>query len=213
MYYVEDILMKQQNTRRLQQVAAASPSMTESAEERVRRLYAHQGGPLIGWLWDEARRRGIELQEMAAQLGVTYGYVHQLHAGVRRTNSISHEFAAACGEFLGVPTVTVLLLAGSLTMSDFAVRVKSEEEVVERALRQMLDDSHIRSALPEDVLGLPFEAKRALTLMYAEATDRDVFGVQGLPNVVRWLQRAALEHDENEAAVIRGHRDVLERDE
>lgn len=205
--------MKQHNTQRLEQVPAGTPPTTESAEERVRRLYAHQGGPLIGWLWDEARRRGIDLQEMAAQLGVTYGYLHQLRAGVRRTNCISHDFAQACGEFLGVPTVTVLLLAGYLTMSDFAVRVKSEEEVVERALRQMLDDSHIRSALPVDVLGLPFEAKRALTLMYAEVTSRDVFDVQGLPNVVRWLQRAALEHDENEAAAVRGHRDVLDRDE
>jgi transcriptional regulator with XRE-family HTH domain len=205
--------MKRENAQLVPHASAVNPSMTESAEDRVRRLYAHQGGPLIGWLWDEARRRGIELQEMAAQLGVTYGYVHQLRAGVRRTSSISHDFATACGEFLGVPTVTVLLLAGYLTMSDFAVRVKSEEEVVERALRLMLDDSHIRSALPEDVLGLPFEAKRALTLMYAEATGRDVFGVQGLPNVVRWLQRAALEHDENEAAVVRGHRDVLDRDE
>ena len=205
--------MKQQNAQRVQFAPAENPDTTESAEDRVRRLYAHQGGPLIGWLWDEARRRGIELQQMAAELGVTYGYVHQLKSGVRQTNSISHNFATACGEFLGIPTVTVLLLAGYLTMSDFAVRVKSEEEVVERALRQMLDDSHIRSALPEDVLGLPFEAKRALTLMYAEVTGRDVFDVQGLPNVVRWLQRAALAHDENEAAVIRGHRDVLVRDE
>lgn len=200
-----------QKTQPLQKVPAVNQQEPESAEERVKRLYAHQGGPLIGWLWDESRRRGIELQQMAAELGVTYGYVHQLKSGVRSTSSISHDFATACGDFLGIPTVTVLLLAGYLTMSDFAVRVQSEEEVVERALRQMLDDSHIRSALPEDVLGLSFEAKRALTMMYSEVTGRDVFCTQGLPNVIRWLQRAAVEHNENEGDVSRGHRPVLAR--
>lgn len=205
--------MKRENAQLVPQGSTVNPSTTESAEDRVTRLYAHQGGPLIGWLWDEARRRGIELQQMAAELGVTYGYIHQLRTGIRRTSSISHDFAAACGGFLGVPTVVVLLLAGYLTMSDFAVRALSEEEAVERALREMLDDSHVRSSLPEDVSALPVAAKRALVMMYAEVTGRDMFGVRELPNMVRWLQRAAVLHDEAEGAVVRGHRDVLDRDE
>jgi transcriptional regulator with XRE-family HTH domain len=140
--------MKRENAQLVPQASAVNSSTTESADDRVSRLYAHQGGPLIGWLWDEARRRGIELQQMAAELGVTYGYLHQLRSGVRRTSSISHDFAASCGEFLRVPTVVVLLLAGYLTMSDFCVRALSEEEVVEKAVREMLEDDHVRSSLP-----------------------------------------------------------------
>lgn len=205
--------MKNMNAQSVAQVSPVPPNTNESAEERVRRLYAHQGGPLIGWLLDEARRRGLELQQMAAELGVTYGYIHQLRTGIRRTDSVSKAFASAAAAFLGVPTVTVLLLAGFLTMRDFAVLALSEEELVERAVRQMLDDSHVRSFLPVDVSSLSLEAKRALVAMYAEVTGTDMFEWRELPNMLRWLQRAALVHDENEACALRGHRDVLHREE
>lgn len=205
--------MKNMNAQSAAQVSPVQPNTNDSAEGRVRRLYAHQGGPLIGWLLDEARRRGIELQQMAAELGVTYGYIHQLRTGIRRTSSISHDFASACGAFLGVPTVVVLLLAGFLTMRDFAVRALSEEELVDKAVRQMLDDSHVRSFLPVDAASLPLEAKRALVAMYSEVTGADMFEWRELPNMLRWLQRAALVHDENEGCAVRGHRDVLDRDD
>ena len=104
--------------------------------------------------------------------------------------------------------MVVLLLAGYLTMSDFAVRAESDEEMVDRALRRMMDDSHVRSALPVDVWALPLEAKRALVLLYAESAGHDLFGLRGLSGIVRWLQRAAEQHDENEGAAVRGHRDV-----
>lgn len=194
------------------QDSTATPITNETRDERVRRLYSHQGGPLIGWLWDEARRRGLELQEMAAELGVTYGYLNQLRNGIRKTAQISHDFAAACAEFLGVPTVVVLLLAGYLTMRDFSTRAQSEEDMVQGALRQMLDDPHFRATVPVDPTGLSMDAKRALVQLYADATGRDVFNLQGLPSIVRWLQRAAELHDENEGEVARGHRDVGDRD-
>lgn len=205
--------MKNMNAQSAAQVSLVQSNTNESAEERVRRLYAHQGGPLIGWLLDEARRRGIELQQMAAELGVTYGYIHQLRTGIRRTDSVSKAFASAAGAFLGVPTVTVLLLAGFLTMRDFAVRALSEEELIDKAVRQMMDDAHVRSFLPVDVASLPLEAKRALVAMYSEVTGSDMSEWRELPNMLRWLQRAALVHDENEACVVRGHRDVLDRED
>lgn len=113
-------------------------SVTESPEERVRRLYAHQGGPLIGWLYDEARRRGLDLQEMAMELGVTYGYISQLRSGIRRTSTISHDFARSCADFLGTVTLTVMFLAGSLTLKDLTVQAESEEQQLDRALRTIM---------------------------------------------------------------------------
>jgi transcriptional regulator with XRE-family HTH domain len=191
----------------------AAMEAKETPEQRVQRLYTAQGGPLIGWLLDEARRRGMELQEMAKELGVTYGYVHHLRTGIRKTCQVSHDFASNCARFLGVPTVVVMLLSGYLTMSDFATRAESDDEAVERALRLMQDDPHIRASVPVDFSQMCAEGKRAVVMMYGEVAGRDVFQVGQLPEVLRWLQRAALMHDENEAAVIRGHRGVLDRDE
>jgi hypothetical protein len=184
----------------------------ETPEQRVQRLYRSQGGPLIGWLFDEARRRGMELQEMAQELGVTYGYIHQLRTGVRKTKNVSHDFASSCGRFLGgVPTVVILLICGFLTMSDFATRAESEEEALDRALRLMQDDPHIRAAVPVDLNQLCTEGKRAVVLLYGEVAGRDVFQARQLPEVLRWLQRAALMHEENEYEALAGHRDTSVR--
>ena len=57
---------------------------------------------------------------------------------------------------------------------------------------------------------LTLSAKRALVAMYVEASGRDVFGMHQLPEMVRWLQRAAAIHDESEAEVLRGHRDLAD---
>lgn len=43
----------------------------ESPKARVKRLYASEGGVLLGWLADECRRRGQLQQDMAKELNVT----------------------------------------------------------------------------------------------------------------------------------------------
>jgi transcriptional regulator with XRE-family HTH domain len=183
----------------------------EAAENRVMRLYNAPGGPLLGWLTDEAHSRGFSQGELAAKLGVTYGYIAQLRSGHRQVHSISHGFATACARFLGVPTVVVLLLSGFLTMSDFAFTRESEEQVLERAIRQVQSDPHIRAALPFDLALLPADAQRAIALLYNESTGADLFRLRELPECARWLQRAAVVHDENLFAAEAGHRDTSMR--
>ena len=183
----------------------------ESAEERVSRLYTAEGGPLLNWLWDEARRRQLTIQDLAREVGVTSGYLHQLKTGFRKTSQISKPFASAVAEYLGVPTVVVLILSGYLTMSDFAVRAESEDVMLERAMRLIQDDPVMRSSIPVDLSQLSVDAKRAVALMYEEVSGKDVFQTHGLPDMVRWLQRAALEHDENSFAAAQGHRDTSAR--
>lgn len=196
-------------TAATQAARLAAPGAEESPEERVLGLYNAAGGPLMGWLVDEARRRGDSLQQMAQDLGVTYGYCAQLRSGIRKTCQISHDFAAACGAYLGIPTSTVLILSGYLTLSDFAVQNESEEEMVERALRKMSDDPQFRSAVfSTDLEELSFEAKRALAMLYAEVAGQDVFGMRQLPEVVRWLQRAAVMHEANKADAAAGNLDT-----
>lgn len=180
----------------------------ETAEERVIRLYNSAGGPLLGWLTEEAHSHGLTQGELAAKLGVTYGYIAQLRNGNREVSSISHGFATACARFLGVPTVVVFLLSGFLTMRDFSFTHESEEAILERAIRLVQSDPHIRASIPVDLAQLPLDAQKAIALLYSESSGADVFRLRELPECARWLQRAAVIHDENEFAAEAGHRDT-----
>lgn len=90
----------------------------EQVSERWKRLYSAPGGPLIGWLWQQAAIKGMDIGGLANELHVTVGYLAQLQSGIRSCADISHDFAAACGVFLQVPAVVVLVVAGRLTLLD-----------------------------------------------------------------------------------------------
>ncbi|MBB1162694.1 hypothetical protein [Aquariibacter albus] len=180
----------------------------ETPEQRVTRLYATPGGPLIGWLYDECRRRGQEFRQMADELGVTYGYINQLRSGTRLVRQISDEFAVNCAYYLGVPPVVVKMIAGRIPMSDFLHPQEPLENAVNRAMAQMLDDPVARHVLPADMSRLSLEAKQSLLAMYLECSGRDLLGARQIPELVRWLQRAATIHDESEGEAVRGHRDL-----
>lgn len=94
-------------------------TMASTESGRWRRLYAAPGGALMGWLLEEAQNRGLDLPGLATELRVTAGYLAQLRCGIRDCANISHDFAAACAVFLGVPTVVVLIVAGHLKLVDF----------------------------------------------------------------------------------------------
>lgn len=180
----------------------------ETREARVRRLYTAPGGALMGWLFDEALARGQHQQELARQLGVTVGYLHQLRSGLRQVSAISHDFAAACASYLLVPTVVVKLISGQIRMSDFAWPNVSEEELVERAFQRLRTDPVVMAALPEHIEALSYEARRALVILYSEVSCQDFFSLREVPEAVRWLQRAAVLHNESEADALIGHRDI-----
>ncbi|MDO8905953.1 hypothetical protein [Hydrogenophaga sp.] len=180
---------------------------TETRESRVRRLYAAPGGPLMGWLFDEAMTRGHSHQELARHLKVTTGYLYQLRNTMRQVSHISQEFARSCACYLSVPTVVVMLISGQIRMSDFAWPVVPDEVQVERAFQRLANDPVVRVLLPEHLETLNFEARRALVLLYSEVSGHDFLALHQLPQTVQWLQRAAVLHDESEAEAIRDHRD------
>lgn len=93
----------------------------EELAERWRRFYRADGGPLWAWVLDEAAERNLDAAKLGDELGVTADYLAQLHEGSCDVTGISREFAAACGVYLGVPTVVVLILAGCLKLVDFVV--------------------------------------------------------------------------------------------
>ena len=48
-------------------------------------------------------------------------------------------------------------------------------------------------------------------MMYADITGVDIFGVRQLPDIVHWLQRAAIVHDghEGQAMEAKFHRQLM----
>ena len=188
-----------------------APADGESKTERVDRLYMSPGGPVIGWLLDEAYKRGETLGAMAGKIGVTYGYINQLRTGIRKTEHLSQDVCEGIARYLGTCTVVVKLLAGRIVLRDFLWPNESEEVAVERAYRNMRDDPKIRQVIPHDLGPLSLEAKKALVLIYGESSTQDPFHTRELPNILFWLQRAATAHDENEFAAFKGHRDTSDR--
>jgi hypothetical protein len=164
----------------------------ESPSQRVIRLYRSKGGPLLGWLTDEARRQGHSQRELALELGVTSGYIGQLATGYRVPEAISQSFAESCARYLRVPTIVVKLLAGNIHLSDFASHENRDENMLELAFSRLLADPEVSRMLPPNADTLPEEAKRMLVLLYADVACSDLFGLRQLPDIVHSLQRAAL---------------------
>jgi hypothetical protein len=188
-------------------ISTVNRTFDEMRRSRVKGCYQHAGGPLLGWLADEAKRRGDTGIAMSGALGVTAGYLHQLKSGHRQLAHISDIFANACARYLGVPPIVVKLLAGRVSIADFLHPSVSEDDAIERAFRSMLGDHAVRQLLPLDVDRLSADARKALVFLYAEVTHTDLFGVSELPIMLSYLQRAALVHDENLA--MAEHRKAL----
>lgn len=72
------------------------------------------GGMLIAALVQCAAERALTLTEMAQDMGVSYWDISQLRIGLRRLEALDDSLLAACSDFLGVPELTILMLAGLL---------------------------------------------------------------------------------------------------
>ncbi|WP_323012251.1 hypothetical protein [Castellaniella sp.] len=194
----------QSNHDQLQAIPAKSRrrlklKVEEVLEDRAERLYQARGGPLIGWLEDEAQRKGHSKKELCERLGISYGYLVQLRLGIRGQAATSERFVSACAAYLEVPPIVVKFLAGWLRIADFFVGGTTEDVQVRRAMARLLEDEHARVLLPDNVQNLPFEAQQALLSMYAECSSVDVFSISRLPGILEYLKPAAAVFAEHQA--------------
>jgi hypothetical protein len=178
-----------------------SKSSKENAEDRAVRLYKTPHGALLAWLYDEARNRGDNIMALCKELDVSPSYIHQLRTGKRSIANASDNFFRACAEYIGVPRIVVKLLAGQLTMSDFLLPNVSEEDQVRRAMSQVLKDNHARLLIPEGFEKFPIGAQKAILGMYAESSGMDLVGYGQLPQMLHYLQRAAIIIDDRQGEV------------
>lgn len=182
-------------------------SRKESAAVPTRRLGnapTPADPPLIRVLLKEALRRPHRLNDLAAELGVTYGYISQLRTGLRRTEHISHEFATSCARYLGVPPVLVKLWAGRIRAEDFVWPGKPVEAAIEDDFELMASDPLILGLLPEDLKTASHEVKQFVVNLYAEATTGwPGRTLRALPSALDLLQRAALNEADYEAELVK----------
>lgn len=89
------------------------------------------GGLLTAALMQCASERDLSQSDLASALGVSYWDVSQLRIGFRPIESIKDELAEACALFLGVPRLTVVMLAGLLDPQDaLATAALTGEDIV-----------------------------------------------------------------------------------
>jgi len=67
---------------------------------------------LLAMLYQQANADGLQLRDLAAEIGVTYGYIYQLMNGMRGVSEVSDEFITGCARYLKQSQADVLALAG-----------------------------------------------------------------------------------------------------
>lgn len=147
--------------------------------------------PLLVSLISQANAHGLQMQELALQLGVTYGYIAQLRVGLRSTANISRKFSESCARFLKLPNIAVLLLAGQLRLEDFLAPSEQEIGHLEAGLRKMQNDEWLGPVLPQSLFSAGADVQRFVLMLYQEATGRELFEINRVPEFIEAAEKAA----------------------
>lgn len=139
--------------------------LTMSPEEQLL-----PGAQLMSWLFQRANEQSLGITGLAAALGVTYGYLHQLRGGTRQLLHISDDFATACARFLCVPRIAVLLAAGRVTAEDFYENPAHVSARVDEALSHIANDPRWAPLIPAEAHTASYEMRRLVVLLYEAAT-------------------------------------------
>ena len=171
---------------------------SEPPSQRLLRLHRHPGGPLIAWLLDDARFRLHNAAKLAEELGVSNEELELLKRGQALTLLRHRAFIAKVARYLGIPPITVRLLTGDITIRDFATVAEPEEVVIEREFARFCANPQLRALIPEACDEPSLDLKRFLLDVHATHRELDWPELPRLPEILRWLQRAAVMHNANE---------------
>lgn len=130
------------------------------------------GGLLLAALIRCANERRQQLNDMARELGVTYGYINQLRNGIRQVNQVSDDFALGCARYLGVPRMTVLMMAGRVSPEDLFEHREMMAAEIGRAMAFMVDDPQWGHQVTPELRQASVESQYLLVRLYEEATGK-----------------------------------------
>lgn len=156
-----------------------------------RRRRSGPSEPLLAALMRQANDNGQTLTELGAALGVTYGYLAQLNSGWRKVEHISLQFAESCARYLGVPTLTVKVLARQVRLEDFVLPAELERPNIEAGLRRLADDPLLGGFMPASLHKQDVELQAFVLMLYQEATGVELFAFSRLPEVIEAAKAAA----------------------
>ncbi len=131
-----------------------------------------RGSTLLAWLVETANDKGLQLKEMAAELGVTYGYIHQLRNGLKPVPGISDELVDRCAAFLDVPRLAVLVAADIMRFEDFYQEPDSLRTYLEPSLRFIKRDPTWGAFMHPMIFDVDDKVKYFIITLYEEATGR-----------------------------------------
>lgn len=130
------------------------------------------GGLLLAALIRCANERRQQLQDMARDLGVTYGYINQLRNGIRNVNQVSDDFALGCARYLGVPRLTVLMMAGRVSPDDVFEHREMMASEISRAMAFICEDPQWGHLVTPELRKVNLDSQYVLVRLYEQATGK-----------------------------------------
>jgi transcriptional regulator with XRE-family HTH domain len=133
---------------------------------------ARPGGALMAALVQTANERRHTMKKMAEELGVTYGYISQMRNGIRLVSYISDKFALDVSKYLGVPRLTVLMMAGQITTSDIFASEQMKASQIAQAMSFIAQDIKWAPFLTLELRQSSLESQYLLIRLFEKATGR-----------------------------------------
>lgn len=128
--------------------------------------------PLVRVLIAEATRRGDTLTAMAAALGVTYEHVAQWRRNGADVSRASRSVIESAAEYLGIPTVMVLCLTGTIALRDLIYPGRASlDAFVGRELARLRTDPSFAGFFPQSLLTAPPELQHFVVMLYGELSQ------------------------------------------
>ncbi len=135
-----------------------------------------EGSTLLAMLFAKAHADGLQIQTLATEkLGVHPSYLAQLRSRAKAVEAISHDFARACANYLGIPLIAVLVAAGQLKEEDFREEI-DDDAMVANAVNFILRDPHIGMIVPEKLAKQDKDLQKAFVILYEMATGKRLLG-------------------------------------
>jgi transcriptional regulator with XRE-family HTH domain len=153
---------------------------------------------------EDAEIRGHGKEALAERLAIDVGALTRLETGDAPELLRDREFVRKVANYLHVPPITARLLVGDFNIRDFSTRAETDEQRIEREFARFLAVPDLRALVVDDPETLPLDFKRFLLDVHATHRGLDWPDLPRLPEILRWLQRAAVMHNANEIVAAAG---------